>query len=105
MKENDEIFNKLYKCIQLAGSYADKIKISEPNEYDALIILSFPNPRVKLSRPGYVTINIEHKIQETWKYYKIFVDQEGYLIQNKVIKLAQRFDQKYFGYERQFRCL
>lgn len=65
MKENDEIFNKLYKCVELAGGYADKIKISEPNEYDALIILSFPNPRVKLSRRGYVTINIEHKIQET----------------------------------------
>lgn len=89
MEENNEIFKKIYRRVVPAGSYPDHLKISEPNEYDALIVLNFPGPCVVPSRPGYVTINIQEAIQDGWNIgkdnYELFVDGKGYLIQNKVL--------------------
>lgn len=90
MKENSQVFEKLFESRQPAGSYPENIKISEPNEYDELIVLQFPSARVMASRPGYATINIKDSIQSGKSNidkvnYNLFVDDEGYLIQNKVL--------------------
>lgn len=89
MKENDEVFEELFERLTLAGSYPDGLKISEPDEYDMLVVLKFPSPCVAASRPGYVTINISNALQNGWVHgnvdYKRFVDGEGYLIQNKAL--------------------
>ncbi|XP_037041893.1 uncharacterized protein LOC119078461 [Bradysia coprophila] len=90
MKENNEMFNKLFQAIVPAGSYPDDLKISQPDEYDLLIVLKFPSPSVERSRPGYVMINISKACQQDgWVIdnvdYEGFVDNEGYLIQNKVL--------------------
>lgn len=90
MKENSQVFEKLFESMEPAGSYPDNIKISEPDEYDQLIVLKFPSPRVVPSRSGYVTINISRDVMQTgWNIgkdnYQLFIDDEGYLIQNKVL--------------------
>ncbi|KAG4079469.1 hypothetical protein HA402_005166 [Bradysia odoriphaga] len=90
MKENNAMFNKLFQAIVPAGSYPDDLKISQPDEYDLLIVLKFPSPSVEPSRPGYVMINISKACQrDGWIIdnvdYEGFVDDEGYLIQNKVL--------------------
>lgn len=90
MQESNAIFEKLFESLVPAGSYPDNIKISEPNEYDELVVLKFPSPRVARSRPGYVTINISDAIRKGWNIgrenYDLFVDDKGYLIQNKVLQ-------------------
>ncbi len=87
MGENNKIFKELFQSIVPAGSYPDNLKISEPDEYDLLIVLKFPNPVVTSSRPGYVTINISEALRNGWNTdnYELFVDDDGYLIQNKVL--------------------
>lgn len=89
MAGNNEVFGKLFESLVAAGSYPDNIKISEPNEYDELVVLTFPSPCVKRSRPGYVTINIKKALRNGWNIgkdnYELFVDDGGYLIQNKVL--------------------
>ncbi|KAG4075939.1 hypothetical protein HA402_003765 [Bradysia odoriphaga] len=90
MGEIDEFFTKVFKRQQLAGSYADRIKVGQPNEYDALMILDFPDPIVKKSRPGFVKINVRDGIKLKWstieeKNYKTLIDKDGYLLQDKVL--------------------
>lgn len=89
MAENNEVFGKLFESLVAAGSYPDNIKISEPNEYDELLVLKFPSPCVGRSRPGYVTINVKKALRRGWNIgkdnYELFVDDGGYLIQNKVL--------------------
>lgn len=89
MSENNNVFKELFQRVVPAGSYPDNLKISEPDEYDLLIVLKFPNPVVEPSRPGYVTINISEALRKGWNIdnvdYELFVDEEGYLIQNKVL--------------------
>lgn len=92
MKEKDEVFAKIFQMLQLAGSYADGIKVEAPNEFDLLVLLRFPKPVPVSSVPGYVTVNIKDGIN-TWmvwlagneEKYKRFIDSEGYLIQDQIL--------------------
>lgn len=92
MKEKDAIFAKIFQVLQLAGSYADGIKVEAPNEFDLLVLLKFPKPIPVSSVPGYVTVNIKDGIN-TWlgwmtgnnEKYKRFIDSEGYLIQDEIL--------------------
>jgi len=85
----DDFFLKVFSRQQLAGSYADRIKVGQPNEYDALMILKFPDPVVVKSKPNFVTINIKDGLKK-WadideSKYKGLIDQNGYLLQDKVL--------------------
>lgn len=87
--EKNDFFKKVFQRQQLAGSYADRIKVGKPNEYDALMILKFPDPVVSKSRPGFVKINIKDGLKK-WsnideQKYKPLIDQNGYLLQDKVL--------------------
>lgn len=89
MGQIDDFFTKVFQRQQLAGSYADRIKVGQPNEYDALMILKFPDPVVEKSKPGFVTINIKNGI-EKWSTidktkYSGLLDEQGYLLQDKVL--------------------
>lgn len=89
MGKIDDFFAKVFQRQQLAGSYADRIKVGQPNEYDALMILNFPDPVVEMPRPGFVTINIKEGLKK-WstideQKYKALVDKDGYLLQDKVL--------------------
>lgn len=92
IKEKDAFFGKIFQMIQLAGSYADGIKVSAPNEFDVLVLLKFPKPVPVSSLPGYVTINISDGLN-TWfgwmngndEKYKRFIDSEGYVIQDQIL--------------------
>lgn len=92
MKHNDELFKKIFQMLQLAGSYADGIKVTAPNEFDVLVLLKFPKPVPVGSRPGYVTINIKDGLNTFWGWmtnsedkYKRFVDSMGFLIQDQIL--------------------
>lgn len=90
MGERDDLFVKVFQKQQLAGSYADRIKVGQPNEYDALMILNFPDPVVEQSRPGFVRINIKDGIKKKWstvpeQSYRTLIDENGYLLQDKVL--------------------
>lgn len=92
MKQKDHVFEKLYQEVKLAGSYADEIKVTAPNEFDALVILKFLGPNPVSSDPGFVTINITDSITKwlTWvegtkEKYRRLVDAEGYVIQDGVL--------------------
>lgn len=92
MKRKDIIFAKIFQMTQMAGSYADGIKVEAPNEFDVLVLLKFPKPVPVSSSPGYVTVNIKDGIN-TWlgwvtgnnEKYKRFIDTEGYLIQDQIL--------------------
>lgn len=92
LKRTDVLFTKMFQMLQVAGSYADGIKVTAPNEFDVLVLLKFPKPIPFSSSSGYVTININDGIN-TWlgwlsgndEKYKRFIDSDGYLIQNQVL--------------------
>ncbi|XP_037051890.1 cyclic GMP-AMP synthase-like [Bradysia coprophila] len=93
LKSKDTLFQKIFQVLQMAGSYADGIKVNAPNEFDLLVLLKFPKPiPVNSTTPGYVTINIRDGLN-TWlgwlagdqEKYKRFIDGEGYLIQNQIL--------------------
>ncbi|XP_037043927.1 uncharacterized protein LOC119079929 isoform X2 [Bradysia coprophila] len=92
MKERDNVFKELFQEVKLAGSYADEIKVTAPNEFDTLIILKFPKPNPVSSVPGFVTINISDGINKwrTWVdgnegKYRRLVDTDGFVIQDGVL--------------------
>lgn len=88
MGEVDEFFKTVFQRQQLAGSYADRIKVGQPNEYDALMILDFPDPVVVKTRPGFVKINIREGISKRTidkQNYQTLVDTDGFLLQDKVL--------------------
>lgn len=85
----DDFFTKIFQGQQLAGSYADRIKVGQPDEYDALMILKFPDPVVEKSNPGFVKIKVKDGLKK-WslideKKYKALMDEQGYLLQDKVL--------------------
>lgn len=89
MGKSDDFFAKVFQKQQLAGSYADRIKVGQPNEYDALMILKFPDPVVTKTSTGFVTINIKEGLKK-WstideQKYKALIDKDGYLLQDKVL--------------------
>lgn len=89
MGEVDEFFTNVFQRQQLAGSYADRIKVGQPNEYDALMILKFHDPIAEKSKPGFVKINIKEGLKK-WQHidekkYSALIDQNGYLLQDKVL--------------------
>jgi len=90
MGQVDDFFKYIFQEQQLAGSYADRIKVGQPNEYDALMILKLPDPVVEKSKvAGYVTINIKSGIKK-WsnideRKYKDLLDEDGYVLQDKVL--------------------
>lgn len=43
MKDFDPAFRSMYKGHKIAGSYADDLKISEPNEFDFVLSIKLPN--------------------------------------------------------------
>lgn len=90
MGKADDLFQKVFRRQQLAGSYADRIKVGQADEYDALMVLDFPEPVVNKTKPGLVTINIKDGITKRWssvpeKNYKKLIDESGYLLQDKVL--------------------
>ncbi len=95
MKIRDKMFAKLFRRLQVAGSYADGIKVNAPNEFDVLVLLIFPNPIPVGSVPGYVTINMREglnkwlgwltEMEGNGEKYKRFIDSECYLIQHQVL--------------------
>lgn len=94
MGQSDNFFAKVFKKQQLAGSYADRIKVGKPNEYDALMVLKFPDPVVEKSRPGFVKINIKEGLKK-WanvdvQNYKTLIDQNGYLLQDQVLNWVRK---------------
>lgn len=88
MGQVDGFFTKIFQRQQLAGSYADRIKVGQPNEYDALMILKFPDPVVEKSKPGFITINIKNGLNKLSSIeqakYRALIDENGYLLQDKV---------------------
>lgn len=100
MKKADALFNKIYHQYRLSGSYADQLKVSEPNEYDLLMILKFPRPIVQkvYGKPGYVTINLMHRGWYDIAEYKHVLDSYGYLLQDKVLEWLQRIMKRIFIY-------
>lgn len=83
MKNKDDLFNRIFHRTQLSGSYADQLKVSEPNEYDVLMILKLHNPIVlNVGRPGYVAINVPRR----WIGIERILDSSGYVMQNKVLE-------------------
>ncbi|KAJ6641376.1 Cyclic GMP-AMP synthase-like receptor 1 [Pseudolycoriella hygida] len=92
MSAKDTLFAKLFQMLQIAGSYADDIKVSAPDEFDVLVLLKFPKPIPRASSPGYITINISEGMN-TWmnwlkgdiEKYKRFIDNDGYLIQDQIL--------------------
>lgn len=82
MKNTDDLFNRIFHRTELSGSYADQLKVSEPNEYDVLMILKLHNPIVlNVGRPGYVAINVTRRCIGI----KRISDSSGYVMQNKVL--------------------
>ncbi|KAG4077864.1 hypothetical protein HA402_013798 [Bradysia odoriphaga] len=93
LKSKDTLFQQIFQVLQMAGSYADGIKVKAPNEFDLLVLLKFPKPiPVSSTIPGYVTINIRDGLN-TWvrwlagdkEKYKRFIDGESYLIQDQIL--------------------
>lgn len=90
MGEIDEFFAHVFQRQQLAGSYADRIKVGQPDEYDALMVLDFPDPILERSKPGFVKINVRDGVAKKWstvdaQNYKALIDKDGYLLQDKVL--------------------
>ncbi|KAJ6637382.1 Damage-control phosphatase ARMT1 [Pseudolycoriella hygida] len=85
MAQKDNVFKDIFQREQLAGSYADNIKVGQPDEYDALVVLKFSDPVVEKSlKAGFVKINITNGLKK-FAHYKPFVDGNGYLLQDKVL--------------------
>ncbi|XP_066254518.1 cyclic GMP-AMP synthase-like receptor [Euwallacea similis] len=69
MKQTSPLFTALFKGKYHGGSYYDKLKVGNPNEYDLDLIFSLPemvNPVLNCSdRPGFVQVQVKD-------YEKIF---------------------------------
>lgn len=93
MRRVDDLFNKIFRETQLSGSYADKLKVSKPNEYDVLMILELPVDRVTVGKLGYVQI----KLAQHWRNgLQGISDHDGFLIQNRVLEWLRRIVQRIF---------
>lgn len=98
LKAADSLFDQLYSGTCIAGSYADNLKISKPDEFDLLICLKLrENSKVIISRspnmPGYVRINMLPALEKMkfekqnklfWERFQKYINSDGYLIQDKI---------------------
>lgn len=96
MKSEDKLFKKIFHRAELSGSYADRVKISKPDEYDVLLILKLPDVVVeKLSnKPGYVQIRSIKRKQ--WYGIEKILDHDGYLMQHRVLEWLRRIMKNIF---------
>lgn len=104
LQEDDQAFKTLYGGNDLAGSYADNLKVLHANEFDLQVYLrlrEFRTMKVTATKgfPGLVDINIKsmlddiQKMQQykaVYEQLKTLVDDEGYLIPNKLQSWFQR---------------
>ncbi|XP_055374525.1 cyclic GMP-AMP synthase-like receptor [Condylostylus longicornis] len=108
LKNYDPAFNKLYKGHRLAGSYADKLKIGEADEFDLIIKLKIDSAYdIEVTEdpdfPGYCNINLKDmmlKLKEKcekeeakiwyYKHFESLIDENSYLIQDKVHEWIER---------------
>lgn len=98
MKKENNLFNKYYNGDRLSGSYADQLKVSKPNEYDVLVILNFPYQSVQpiKGKPGFVQINLMRSWRDDIGEFKEVIDNDGYLMQNKVLEWLRRIMKSIF---------
>lgn len=54
----DLSFASMYKGCKIAGSYADDLKISEPNEFDFVLTIRLPN--LKQFKESIICLNVPH---------------------------------------------
>lgn len=98
MCKQDKVFNYLANRHNLAGSYADNLKITSPNEFDLLIEIKltkfFVTARIEsdTQKPGNVKINISEILKKclendntkfVWERLKKLKDDNDYLLQDK----------------------
>lgn len=100
MRCEDELFDNIFHETQLSGSYADNLKVSNPDEYDVLMILKLPY-RVDVQeiegKPGYVQIKLmDHQWPDP--YINRILDGDGYLIQNRVLEWLRSIMKIIFPY-------
>lgn len=96
MKKDSSLFKKLFHRTQLSGSYADGLKVSEPNEFDVLLILKIPGWVQKI-RSGYV--QILPRSDSSLDLFKI-TDNSGYLKHNKVLEWLRLIMKNIFSNKR-----
>lgn len=88
MKKADTLFNNLYQKEHFAGSYADKLKIGKPTEYDMNLIIKLPvspdNLEFEDAAPSFIKIKVNRvAFEKASTDLKGWVDDEGYLLQTK----------------------
>ncbi|KAL5276120.1 hypothetical protein ACFFRR_001751 [Megaselia abdita] len=108
LQEDEPAFKSLYGGNDLAGSYADNLKVAHADEFDLQVYLrlrEFRSMKVVATKgfPGLVDINMKtmlddiQKMQQYKAVYdqlKALVDEEGYLIPIKLQSWFQRMFQK-----------
>lgn len=104
LQEDEPAFKSLYGGNDLAGSYADNLKVLHADEFDLQVYLRLKEFRLlkvpaTKNFPGLVEINMKSMLEEIQKMqqYKALydqlntlVDQEGYLIPSKLQSWFQR---------------
>lgn len=101
MKECDDRFKFMYQNSYFGGSFYDKLKISDPNEYDIDLIFKIPNimnPSVQCLKnhvlPGYVNVRIENydnilkrpeAERKGFEDIRRFLDHDNFLSTEKVL--------------------
>lgn len=100
----DPVFKRLFHGLDLAGSAADGIKISKPNEFDFHVYLNFDKFRfLEICEikdfPGQITINIRKLLSKirrnkslspVYKRLQKLTDRKGYLLPEKINSWIQR---------------
>ncbi|CAG9862670.1 unnamed protein product [Phyllotreta striolata] len=64
MKRKDPLFKEMYTKVFYGGSYYDKLRVKEPNEFDLDLLLTLPvlsEPLVSIANvPGYTTLKLNN---------------------------------------------
>lgn len=94
MKNKCKLFKKMYKGTDLGGSYADRLKVSKPNEFDTVILLQITKneSNITIEKDEHKHAYVHLKLNKNCDKFKCYrerlnkiIDKDCYLLQDKTL--------------------